>query len=120
MKVCPSPFISNSILISLPQTSQVVEIKMFPPRSYRLSYPTSDARETPMLRSVRVRFLVTFIPTCAIAVSGLWLAITRSGFWYGVGWVTLVAFGIAALLQTIALIDVLAQLNRVHHDVEQN
>jgi D-alanyl-lipoteichoic acid acyltransferase DltB (MBOAT superfamily) len=73
-----------------------------------------------MLRSVRVRFLVTFIPTCAIAVSGLWLAITRSGFWYGVGWVTLVAFGIAALLQTIALIDGLAQLNRVHHDVEQN
>jgi len=74
-----------------------------------------------VLRSVGVRFLVTFTPTCAIAVGGLWLTVThRSGFWCGVGWITLVGFGIAALLQTIALIDGLARIRRFQRDVEQN
>jgi hypothetical protein len=74
-----------------------------------------------MLRRVGVRFLVTFTPTCAIAVGGLWLTIThRSGFWCRVGWIILIVFGIAALLQTIALIDGLARINRFQHDVEQD
>jgi len=73
-----------------------------------------------MLRSARGRFAVTFIPTCAVAVGGLWLATTRSGFWCVAGWITFVAFGVAALLQTIALIDGLARQNQLQHDVEQN
>ncbi len=74
-----------------------------------------------MFRRVGVRFLVTFAPTCALAIGGMWLAITsRSSFWSGVGWIALAAFGIAALLQVIAVIDGLARINRFQHDVEQN
>ena len=69
---------------------------------------------------VGVKFLVVFIPMCAIAVGGLWLGIHQSGFWCGVGWIISVAFSIAALLQTIILISGLARINRWQHGVEQN
>jgi len=71
-----------------------------------------------MLRAI-VEFLVAFIPTCAIGVAGPWLGLHQSGFWCGVGWVISVAFGVAALLQTIMLISGLAQINRWHHGAEQ-
>jgi hypothetical protein len=73
-----------------------------------------------MLRSVRAKFLVTFIPTCVIAVGGLWVATRRSGLWCGVGWGILLTFGIVAFLQIVALVDGLARLTEVQHDVEQN
>jgi hypothetical protein len=73
-----------------------------------------------MLKQLPRTFLRIFVPTCAVAVGGLWLAITRSGFWRGVGWVTVVVSGLAALMQIIGLIDVLARTVRLQHDAEQN
>lgn len=69
---------------------------------------------------VGARFLVLFIPTCAIAIGAVWFGVHRSGFWGGMGWTISVAFSIAALLQTILLISGLAHINRVQHGAEQN
>jgi hypothetical protein len=58
------------------------------------------------------RFLIIFIPTCALAVGGVVLGIQQRGLWCVVGWIISVVFGIAALLQANVLIGELIQIGR--------
>jgi hypothetical protein len=69
--------------------------------------------------SVLTKFLVVFVPTCAIGAGGFWLARVESGLWCAVGWIVAVLFGIAAALQAYILISGLARISRLQRGAEQ-
>lgn len=67
-----------------------------------------------------IKFLVVFVPTCAIGASGFWLALKQTGILCFVGWAVGILFGIAAALEMLILISGLMRINRWKHGVEQS
>lgn len=64
------------------------------------------------MSGIAAKFLTTFIPTCALAVFGSWLARGHSGFWGVVGWIVALFFGCVAILQMLVLHDGLRGIHR--------
>jgi hypothetical protein len=69
--------------------------------------------------NVLKKFLVIFLPTCAIGFGGLWLAWNRSGFLCVIGWIVAALFSLAAILQMLILISGFLRISRWQRGVEQ-
>ncbi|HZF02688.1 MAG TPA: hypothetical protein VE344_12435 [Methylomirabilota bacterium] len=67
---------------------------------------------------VTVKFLIIFVPTCAIGAGGFWFALKQTGILCLVGWVVGILFGIAATLQMLLLVSGLIRIGRWKHGVE--
>jgi hypothetical protein len=61
--------------------------------------------------NVLAKFLVLFLPTCAIGGGGLWLAENRGGLLCFVGWIVVALFGFAAVLQILLLLRGLSRID---------
>lgn len=57
------------------------------------------------MKSVMLRFLLLFIPTCAVAVGACCVGVFSYGFWSVVGWAVAGIVGLLAILQLITLIS---------------
>jgi len=62
-------------------------------------------RTTQLVIGVIIKFLLVFVPTCAVGAGGLWVALKKSGFVSVIGWIITILFAIAALLELFALIN---------------
>jgi hypothetical protein len=65
---------------------------------------------------VLARFVITFAPTLAVALGGLWLALRCNGFLCVVGWTIAGVVGVLAALQACALVS---GFLGIHHGVAE-
>jgi hypothetical protein len=57
------------------------------------------------MKSVMLRFLFVFIPTCAIGIGAGFIGIHSRGLWSAMGWLAAGIVGLFAIFQLIALIS---------------
>ena len=62
------------------------------------------------MKSVMLRFLFFFAPTCAIGIGAGCIGVYSRGFWSATGWIVAGIFGFVALIQLIVLLSGLARV----------
>lgn len=57
-----------------------------------------------------IKFLAMFVPTLALALAGLWLALNQNGLLSLLGWVIAIPVGLVSLLEVFVLVNGLIRI----------
>jgi hypothetical protein len=71
------------------------------------------------MKSVMLRFLFFFIPTCAIVFGGGCIGVYSRGFWSISGWIIAGLFGFLGLLQLIVLLGGFARVSLAQQRLQE-
>lgn len=72
------------------------------------------------MKSVMLRFLLFFTPTCGIVIGAGCIGVYSLGFWSATGWIVSGIFGFIALIQLIVLLSGLSRINSWQINAQQN